>query len=217
MIFLQILQRIVSINTFVMRPDYEIISDWIKPNSRVLDLGCGNGELLKYLGQEKTATGYGLELNAAYIPQCINNGINVIQTDLNQGLSEFDDDSFDYVILSFTLQAMRYPDRLIEEMLRVGTTGIVTFPNFGHWRVRYYLTVFGRMPISRTLPDEWYDTANIHLCTLKDFEQLCNDKKIQIIKRRAVDHNHKTSLGLRILPNLLGETALYRFTRQQKK
>ena len=200
-----------------MRPDYEIISEWIKPNCRVLDLGCGNGRLLKYLGQEKAVTGYGLELNAAYIHQCIDNGINVIQTDLNQGLSEFDDDSFDYVILSFTLQAMRYPDRLIEEMLRVGTTGIVTFPNFGHWRVRYYLAVTGRMPISRTLPDQWYDTPNIHLCTLKDFEKLCSDKHIEIIERRAVDHNHKTGLGLRVLPNLLGEIALYQFARHQKK
>lgn len=199
-----------------MRPDYEIISEWISPNSRVLDLGCGAGQLLKYLGQEKAVTGYGLELNAAYIPQCIKNGINVIQTDLNRGLSEFDDDSFDFVILSFTLQAMRYPDRLIEEMLRVGATGIVTFPNFGHWRVRYYLAVLGRMPISRTLPDQWFDTPNIHLCTLKDFERLCSDKQIKIIERRAVDHYHKTSLGLRLLPNLLGEIALYQFARHQK-
>lgn len=200
-----------------MRPDYEIISEWIKPNSRVLDLGCGNGQLLKYLGHEKAVTGYGVELNGDYIPQCINNGINVIQTDLNQGLSEFDDDSFDYVILSFTLQAMRYPDRLIEEMLRVGTTGIVTFPNFGHWRVRFYLAVFGRMPISRTLPDQWYDTPNIHLCTLNDFEKLCSDKHIEIIERRAVDHNHKSSLGLNLLPNLLGKIALYQFARHQNK
>ena len=124
-----------------MRPDYEIIAEWIKPNSRVLDLGCGDGKLLKYLGQTKSVTGYGLDFDATYIAQCIHNGINVIQTDLNQGLSEFDNDSFDYVILSFTLQAMRYPDRLIEEMLRVGTTGIVTFPNFGHWRVRLFLSI----------------------------------------------------------------------------
>ena len=113
-----------------------------------------------------------------------------------------------------TLQAMRYPNRLLPEMLRVGTHGIVTFPNFGHWLARFQIGVLGKMPLSRTLPNQWYDTPNIHLCTLRDFEALCHDLHIEIAERRAVDHAHKTSLGLRLFPNLLGEIALYRFTKR---
>jgi methionine biosynthesis protein MetW len=198
----------------VVRPDYAIIAEWIRPRSRVLDLGCGDGALLRYLAEQRQTTGYGLELDDKYLPQCIRNGINVIQTDLDQGLAEFDDDSFDYVLLSLTLQAMHFPARLLDEMLRVGTRGIVTFPNFGHWRARIQLGLFGTMPISRTLPHQWYDTPNIHLCTLRDFEALCRDRNIDILDRRAVDHSHRSSLGLRLWPNLLGEIALYQFTRK---
>lgn len=195
------------------RPDYAIISDWIRPGSRVLDLGCGDGSLLAMLGEDKQVTGYGVEIDDEHIPVCIARGINVIQTDLDRGLKDFDEDSFDFVILSLTLQAVRYPDRLLEEMLRVGTVGIVTFPNFGHWLARLRLGLGGRMPITRTLPASWYSTPNIHLCTLRDFESLCSTKNIRILERRAVDHAHESSLGLRLLPNVLGEIALYRFSR----
>jgi len=109
---------------------------------------------------------------------------------------------------------MHFPGRLLDEMLRVGNRGIVTFPNFGHWRSRMQLGMFGKMPVSRTLPHQWYDTPNIHLCTLRDFEALCKDRNIDILERRAVDHSHQTSLGLRLMPNLLGEIALYQFTRK---
>ncbi len=197
-----------------IRPDFAIIAQWIRPNSRVLDLGCGDGALLRHLGDRKQVTGYGLELDDKYIPQCLANGINVIQTDLDQGLAEFDDRSFDFVILSLTLQATHFPARLLEEMLRVGSQGIVTFPNFGHWRARVQLGLFGHMPVNPALPHHWYDTTNIHLCTLRDFENLCHLRNIDILERRAVDHAHQTGLGLRVIPNLLGEIALYRFTRK---
>ncbi len=153
-----------------LRPDFAIIAEWIRPGSRVLDLGCGDGTLMKHLAQHKNVGGYGLELDDIYIPACLRNGINVIQTDLDRGLAEFDDDSFDCVVLSLTLQAMHYPAQLLREMLRVGTIGIVTFPNFGHWHVRYHIGLRGRMPINTALPNQWYDTPNIHLCTLQDFE-----------------------------------------------
>ncbi|MDH5648913.1 MAG: methionine biosynthesis protein MetW [Gammaproteobacteria bacterium] len=196
-----------------MRPDYAIIADWIQPKSRVLDLGCGDGTLLSHLAKNKKVSGYGIELDDHNITQCIRSNINVIQSDLDRGLSEFDEDSFDYVVLSLTLQAMHRPDLLLQEMMRVGTEGIVTFPNFGHWRSRFYLGVLGRMPVSRTLPNEWYDTPNIHLCTIRDFEELCYKLGYRILERRAVDHVHKSSLGLRLFPNLLGQIALYRFRR----
>lgn len=196
-----------------LRPDLAIIADWIRPTSRVLDLGCGDGTLMAYLAREKNVSGYGIEIDDQYIAPCIRAGVNVIQMDLDKGLAEFDDNSFDYVVLSLTLQATRYPDKLLAEMMRVGTEGIVTFPNFGHWSARIQLALLGKMPVSRTLPNEWYDTPNIHLCTIKDFERLCRDLRFTILERHAVDHAHKTSLGLRLLPNLLGEIALYRFRR----
>lgn len=195
------------------RLDFRIIADWIRPHSRVLDLGCGDGSLLDYLAQSKGVSGYGLEIDDADVGACIKRGVNVIQTDLNAGLSEFDERSFDFVILSLTLQAVKYPDRLLREMLRVGTEGIVTFPNFGHWRTRWQLGLLGRMPISPALPHDWYNTPNIHLCTLRDFAKLCRDEKIEVLESEVVDHAHRQRLGFRLFPNMLGEIALYRFRR----
>lgn len=197
-----------------LRPDLSIIAEWIAPESRVLDLGCGDATLLAHLAREKRVSGYGLEIDERHIAQAITAGVNVIQTDLDAGLSEFDAASFDHVVLSLTLQSVRYPDRLLQEMLRVGREGIVTFPNFGHWQTRLQLGLLGKMPVSRALPNEWYNTPNIHLCTLRDFEALCRHLGIEILEYRVVNHAHKSSLGLRLFPNLLGEIALYRFRRR---
>lgn len=197
----------------VLRPDLEIISEWIKPGSRVLDLGCGDGTLLQHLQSTRQVTGYGLEIDPDNIVKCIQTGVNVIQSDLDAGLSNFDADSFDYVILSQTLQAVLYPEHLPDEILRVGREGIVTFPNFGHWKSRVQLFFGGHMPVSRTLPNEWYNTPNLHLCTLHDFETLCAKKNIRVLERTVVDHAHRSIPGMRLWPNLLGEIALYRFQR----
>lgn len=197
-----------------LRPDLAIISEWIQPGSRVLDLGCGDGTLLDHLKRTRDVDGYGLEIDPNNIVSCIQRGVNVIQSDLDAGLTDyFDDDSFDYVVMTQTIQAVHYPSRLLSEMLRVGREGIVTFPNFGHWSSRVQLALGGRMPQSPALPNEWYDTPNIHLCTLKDFEALCHRLDIDILQRNVVDTEHRSSLGMRLLPNLLGEIALYRFRR----
>ncbi|MCK5359163.1 MAG: methionine biosynthesis protein MetW [Gammaproteobacteria bacterium] len=196
------------------RSDFQVISDWISPNARVLDLGCGNGELLSALSKNQGVSGYGIEIDDKNISQCINAGVNVIQRDLDLGLSDFDEDSFDYVILSMTLQASNYPHRLLGEMLRVSAEGIVTFPNFGNIKSRIQLGLGGRMPVNRTLPLEWYNTPNVHLCTLKDFEELCEKLDIEILERRAVSHNNKSGPGLKLFPNLFGEIALYRFRKK---
>lgn len=199
----------------VLRPDLEIISEWIAPDSRVLDLGCGDGSLLAYLHASRRVNGYGLEIDEDKILKCIESGVNVIQTDLDAGLSDFDADSFDYVVLSQTLQAVFYPERLLDEMLRVGREGIVSFPNFGYWPNRLQILWGGHMPVSRNLPNDWYSTPNIHLCTLKDFERLCAKKGITVLQRTVVDQAHRTNWWMRLLPNLLGEIALYRFQRTQ--
>jgi methionine biosynthesis protein MetW len=197
-----------------IRPDLEIIVPWITQQARVLDLGCGDGTLLEMLTKERKATGYGLEINHKNILSCIRRRVNVIQTDLNAGLSGFDNNSFDYVIMAQTLQAIRRPDLLIDEMLRVGREAIITFPNFGHWRTRWHLSFQGKMPLTRSLPHSWYDTPNIHLCTIKDFEYLCSKKQIAIIKRTVVNVAHRRTLATRLFPNLLGEIALYHIKRQ---
>jgi len=196
-----------------LRPELRIIADWISPGSRVLDLGCGGGTLLTHLRDNRQVSGYGLEIDQAKIVQAIDKGINVIQTDLDAGLTEFESNSFDYVVMSQTLQAVHYPERLLEEMLRVGREGIITFPNFGHWSCRLQL-LFGHMPVTPSLPSTWYNTPNIHLCTLQDFEALCNEKAFHILERTVVDHAHQTSLPMRLLPNIMGEVALYRFQRR---
>lgn len=198
-----------------LRADLAIISDWIAPNSRVLDLGCGDGALLAYLRKNRQVTGYGLEIDNANIVKCIENGVDVIHTNIDAGLSEFADNFFDYIIMTHTLQAVLYPDKILIEMLRVGREGIVTFPNFGHWRVRMQLALGGHMPISRTLPNQWYDTPNIHLCTLQDFERLCEEQSIAILHRSVVDHAHRSAMSMNLLPNLLGEIALYRIRKKR--
>ena len=196
-----------------IRADLDIIQRWIKPGSSVLDLGCGDGTLLKELSAHMDVRGYGLEIEAENITRCIQSGVNVIQYDLNDGLNDFNADAFDYVIMTQTLQAINRPDQLLNEMLRVGRQGIVTFPNFGHWSARLQLALGGHMPVTRNLPNEWYNTPNIHLCTLKDFEALCKDKNIRILQRSVVNYAHRSTAATRFLPGLLGEIALYRFER----
>lgn len=196
------------------RHDLKIISSWIAPNSKVLDLGCGDGSLLKHLQNTKQTTGYGLELKQEMIATCIENNVNVIQTNLDKGLSYFDTGSFDTVILSLTLQAMRRPKRLLQEMLRVGERGIVTFPNFAYWRNRVQIAFNGNMPVSEELPFKWYDTPNIHLCTMRDFSALCDELGFEIETSVAVHASGKSNIGLRLAPNLFGELALCRFRKK---
>ncbi len=194
-----------------LRTDQALIAEWIKSGARVLDLGCGDGTLIAYLQQHQNVKGYGLEIDEENIVQCIRSGIAVIQTDLDKGLSEFKQDTFDYVIMTQTLQAIYYPDKLLKEMTRVGREAIVTFPNMGHWKNRLQLALAGHMPKSKTLPYEWYNTPNVHLCTLTDFENLCATNNITILDRTTVDHEHQHSFGMNLLPNVLGEIAIYRF------
>jgi methionine biosynthesis protein MetW len=188
------------------RADFAAIAQWVKPGARVLDLGCGDGSLFNYLQRERSISGYGVEIDDDNVLACVQNGVNVIQRNLELGLLDFDDQSFDFVILSQTLQAMRHGERLISEMLRVGREGIVTFPNFGYWRNRLQI-LGGRMPVSETLPYEWFDTPNIHLCTLEDFERFCSERGIRIVERKVLTQGR----AVHTLPNLLGALAIYHF------
>ena len=190
------------------RPDFAAIAAWIPRGASVLDLGCGDGSLLRYLMETRAIKGYGVEISDLDIVSCIVNGVNVIQNDLESGLSDFEEGSFDFVILSQTLQATRHTEALIREMLRVGREGIVSFPNFGYWRNRLNV-LLGNMPVSRDLPYQWYDTPNVHLCTLHDFEMFCDRYRVAILERRVMTGEREVSL----LPNLLGSTAVYRFQR----
>ena len=199
----------------VLRADLAIIAKWIKADTKVLDLGCGDGTLLAYLREKRNVLGYGLEINPFNIEDCVKKNINVIQADLNNGLKAYiADNSFDCVIMSQTLQATEQPDLLIEEMLRVAVQGIVTFPNMAHWSARVQLGLKGVMPVTKNLPNQWFNTPNVHLCTLNDFEVLCKKHNIKILQRSVVDHSHKQGSWLmNLFPNLLGEIAIYRFCR----
>ncbi|MEK7258247.1 MAG: methionine biosynthesis protein MetW [Pseudomonadota bacterium] len=196
-----------------MRPDLDIIQHWIAPGSRVLDLGCGDGSLLEYLKNTRQISEIGLEIDADNIHKCLSKGVNVIEQDLNKSLQNFGDKSFDTVLLTQTLQAVNYPDVVIDEMLRIGRNCIVTFPNFGNWRSRLYLLRKGRMPVSKFMPYQWYDTPNIHFCTVRDFDVLCREKGIKVITRTVVDHMHQGNWYIKLWPNLLGETAIYHISR----
>ena len=196
------------------RKDFTIISDWIEKESTVLDLGCGDSTLLNYLVLSKNITGYGLEKDIVEVQQSITKNINVIQADFNIGLDKyFDENFFDYAIMTQALQENKNPDRIILEMLNVAREGIVTFPNMGFWKNRFQLGFLGRMPISRSLPNNWFDTPNIHLCTFDDFERLCKNLNIKIIEKKVLDNDYSTNFLLKLFPNFFGEIALYRFKK----
>jgi methionine biosynthesis protein MetW len=187
------------------RNDFAIIAGWLPFGSKVLDLGCGDGELLAYLKASLEVRGYGVEKDDVNWLASMARGVNVIQMDLEAGLSGFADQSFDTVILSQTLQAMHNTEGILHEMLRVGREVIVTFPNFGYWRHRYQL-IAGQMPVSKDLPYAWYNTPNVHLCTIKDFDALCKKNAIKIQERLVLTDNQRVN----VMPNLLGSLAMYR-------
>ncbi len=199
-----------------MRADLTIIADLVNPGARVLDLGCGDGELLAHLRDNKSVNGYGLEIDPVKITTCVKNGVNVIEQNLDAGLANFPDDSFDMVVMTETLQSVRAPVEMLREMLRIGRECIVTFPNFGHWRCRLYLTARGRMPVSEHLPHSWFDTPNIHLCTFLDFERLCQDLELNIIERFVVDADHANRPLINRFPNFFGTFAFYRLGRPER-
>jgi methionine biosynthesis protein MetW len=189
-----------------LRADLRLIADWIAPSSRVLDLGCGDGALLAHLRESKQCRGYGIEIADDYIADCVQAGVNVIQSNLDVGLRMFADQMFDTVVLSQTLQAMHRVEDVLREMARVGQHGIVSFPNFGHWKHAVAL-LLGRMPVTPEIPYQWYDTPNIHLCTLRDFELLAAKVGVRITGRAVM----AAGRTVRFAPSLRASVAVYRF------
>ena len=191
-----------------LRPDLEHIAQLIKPASRVLDLGCADGELLAWLQANKQVRGIGVDVDVNSIVHCVEKNLNVIQADMESGLQHFEDGSFDFVVLSLTIQSMHNVELILQEMLRVGRCGIVTFPNFGYWENRWQI-LKGQMPVSETIPYEWYNTPNIHFCTVKDFSQLLAKLGMQVDGQVVLHQGEPVNF----LPNLLGSLALVQFSQ----
>ena len=191
----------------------EIINNWVPPNSSVLDLGCGKGEILLDLISSKNIKAVGVEIDGLNINKCINSGVNVIEQNIDEGLDNFIDNSFDVVIMSQTIQVLKDPKKALKEITRIGNECIVTIPNFGHWRARLSLLLTGKMPITDPLPESWFDTPNIHLCTLKDFELLCSETSIQIKEKISFNSSENSNIFTRTWPNLLGASAIYKISK----
>jgi methionine biosynthesis protein MetW len=191
------------------RPDFDVIAAWVQPNERVLDLGCGDGSLLKLLIETRFIRGWGIEIDNKGVLAAIGNGINVIQSDLEAGLSGFEDGAFDHVVLSRTLQTVRHTQGIIEEMLRVGREAVVSFPNFAYWKNRMAV-MGGRMPVSEDLPYQWFDTPNIRFFTIADFDALCAAMRIVVRERMVLDDKGNT---VKDEQNFLGSLAVYRLAR----
>lgn len=198
-----------------IRVDLQIIADMIDPGSRVLDVGCGDGALLEYLTHFKQVDGRGIELSTEGVKNCVSAGLSVIQGDADTDLEHYPDSAFDYVVLSQTLQATFNPRTVLDNLVRIGERVIVSFPNFAHWRLRGYLILRGRMPMSTTLPDQWYNTPNIHFCTIRDFVVLCREMGITIERSIALDQDgtRRRILGGVFSANLLGEQAVFLLRR----
>ena len=195
------------------RPDFDVIAAWVEPGHRVLDLGCGDGTLLKYLIDSRGVRGVGVEIDDANVLAAIKNGINIIQGNLERGLDEFADQAFDHVVLSRTLQTVRHTEGILREMLRVGREAVVSFPNFAYWKnLRSVLD--GRMPVSEDLPYQWYDSPNVRFFTLLDFEALCEQMALTVVERQVLDEEGQVVAAdsARDL-NFLGSLAVYRLTR----
>ena len=175
-----------------MKQEFKIISDFIEKNTRVLDVGCGDGTLMEFLITKKEIDIRGIEISKSNSQKCVGKGLTVIEGDAEKDLTQFPDGSFDFVILSQTLQAFLSPETVIQELLRIGKKAIVTVPNFGFWKIRLHLLTKGTMPITKNLPDEWYNTPNLHMCTIKDFYNFCHDRRIKLNKALSL-HNEKIS------------------------
>ena len=202
--------------TSAIRVDLQLIADMVNPATRALDVGCGDGALLAYLVNFKQVDARGMELSQAGVNACVANGLSVIQGDADRDLADYPDGAFDYAILSLTIQATRQPKTVLQQLLRIGRSAIVSFPNFGHWQVRARLAFTGRMPVTENLPDAWYVSPNAHLCTIKDFANLCRVVNARV--ERAVAFNASgQKLGTWIpltVHNLMGEKAVFMLTRQ---
>ncbi len=201
-----------------MRFDLRTIASWISPESRVLDLGCGAGELMKFLQEEKGVKGTGIEIDEDKVAEGIISGITIIHGDIYEEIQDFQDSSFDYVIMSQTLQQVLKPVMLLKEMLRVGKTGIVSFPNFSHYKNRLYLFFKGRAPISRELPYEWFDTPNIRVIPLKDFQRFCRQFGFLVLKEIAISTHHHDEKGreVKCFPNLFATYGIYMLAKKEK-
>lgn len=189
-----------------LREDLKLIYDWIPEHSHILDLGCGDGELLSALTIHKNCTGYGVEIAANHVQAAIERGVNVIQADIEEGLAIFGNHNFDVIVLSQTIQSMRDTQVILQNLTRIAKQAIVSFPNFGYWRNRLQIGLNGHMPVSERMPHQWYDTPNIHLCTLQDFELLCTNNQLRVLERAVMTGNKR----IEKLPNLLGSLAFYR-------
>jgi methionine biosynthesis protein MetW len=191
------------------RSDYAIIGEIVEPRSRVLDLGCGEGELLQWLVESKDVEARGVEISREKVQRAIARGVSVFQGDIDEGLADYPDGAFDYVILSQTLQETHHPRQVLREMLRVGRRAIVAFPNFGHWRVRLSMLSSGRAPRTRLFPYAWYDSPNIHFLTVRDFEELATMENLTVERRYCLAGSRRVSM----LPNLLAEVAVFLVSR----
>ena len=194
-----------------MRYDLQIIASWIEPKSRILDLGCGSGDLLKFLINHRQVKGSGIEHDESKVAECIEKWLSVLQGDINEEILDYPDNTFDYVILSQTLQQVYEPDTIIRAMMRVGKKGIVSFPNFSHWRVRSQLFFKGYAPISRQLPYEWYDTPNIRVITIKDFRRFTREVGFTIVKEVAINTQSEDRRGkaIKVFQNLRATYGIY--------
>ncbi len=194
-----------------MKNEFKIIINLLPVQSRVLDVGCGDGTLIEALIKQKNIDVRGIELEESKVKQCISNGLSVIQGNAETELGQFPDKAFDFVILSQTLQAFYQPEIVLNELLRIGKKVIISIPNFGYWKVRTSLLLFGKMPVTKSLPDSWYNTPNLHMCSIKDFYQFCDKKKIKMDRIIGIN-NEKTSSINRInleMKNLLSEVGIF--------